>query len=453
MIEIKKRRTFSGGVHLHYFKEFTKDKAIESMPIPKRVVLPLSQHLGAPSQPIVEAGAEVQVGQQIAKPGGFVSVPLHATISGKVISIGRFPHPNGHLEESIVIEGDGREDDVPPVKERERYLQLENDELRKIIQEAGLVGLGGAAFPTHVKLSPPKDKPIDTLIINGAECEPYLTADHRLMLEQTTELIDGTLILKKILNPQKIFIGIEENKMEAVHAVAEATMHLPDVEVAILKVKYPQGGEKQLIKALTGREVPPPPGLPMDVACLVHNVATTISIAQAVKYSRPLIDKIVTVSGSAIKEPKNVRVRIGTLMHEVIEFCGGLTEEAGKIIIGGPMMGLAQYDMAVPVLKGTSGILIFTKDEIGEYESHPCIHCGKCVEVCPVRLTPSEMGNYVENGMMDKAEELGVMECIECGSCSYICPSKRWLVQFFRLAKAEINARRRKEAAKQGSRK
>jgi len=327
---------------------------------------------------------------------------------------------------------------------------MENDKLKKIVQEAGLVGLGGAAFPTHVKLSPPKEKPIDTLIINGAECEPYLTADHRLMLEQAKEIIDGMLIIKNILNPRRIFIGIEANKMDAVEAMRQATMHVADVEIAVLKVKYPQGGEKQLIKALTGREVPPPPGLPMDVGCLVHNIATTLSIAQAVKYGRPLIDKVVTVSGSGIEEPKNLRVRIGTLMHEVVEFCGSLKEEPGKIIVGGPMMGLAQYDLAVPIIKGTSGILIFTRDEVGDYQSQPCIHCGKCVEVCPIRLTPSEIGNYMEKSMMDKAEELGVMECIECGSCSYICPSKRWLVQFFRLAKAERNARRRKEAAKKG---
>lgn len=450
MIGITKRRTFSGGVHLHYFKEFTKDKPIEKLPIPNKVVLSLSQHLGAPSKPIVEVGDEVKVGQKIAEAGGFVSVPLHASITGKVVAIGRFPNPNGHLAQSIVIEGDGRAEDEPPIISRTRFFQMENDELKKIVQEAGLVGLGGAAFPTHVKLSPPKEKPIDTLIINGAECEPYLTADHRLMLEQAKEIIDGMLIIKKILNPKKVFIGIEANKMDAVEAMMQATMHVADVEVAVLKVKYPQGGEKQLIKALTGREVPPPPGLPMDVGCLVHNTATTLSIAQAVKYARPLIDKVVTVAGSAIKEPKNLRVRIGTLMHEIVEFCGGLKEEPAKIIIGGPMMGLAQYDLAVPIIKGTSGILIFTKEEVGDYQSQPCIHCGKCVEVCPIRLTPSEIGNYAEKGMMDKAEELGVMECIECGSCSYICPSKRWLVQFFRIAKAEINARRRKEAAKKG---
>ena len=304
--------------------------------------------------------------------------------------------------------------------------------------------MGGAAFPTHVKLSPPKEKPIDTVIINGAECEPFLTADHRLMLEQGEDIFKGLEIIRKILNPKRCFIGIENNKPDAIASLKNIAKNYKDIQVVSLKVKYPQGAEKQLIYALTGREVPSG-GLPMDVGCLVHNVGTAVSIYEAVGMRRPLIERIVTVTGPGIKNPKNIRARIGTPFAELIAFAGGYNDGAAKLIMGGPMMGMAQYTDQAPVIKGTSGILVMDEKMAALDEPKPCIYCSRCLEVCPQRLTPTLLGTFVEYERFEEAEKYHILDCMECGSCTYICPTKRNLVHLIKLGKMEASAIRKKK--------
>ncbi|MBN2135949.1 MAG: electron transport complex subunit RsxC [Acidobacteria bacterium] len=437
------KRTFRGGVHPHEYKELSEEKPIEKAKIPEKVVLPLSQNLGAPAKALVEVGAEVKIGQKIADAGGFVSVPLHAPISGKVTSIGNFLHPNGHLAPCIVIEkGDGPQE--MELKEVKGWEKLAKDKVLDAVKEAGLVGFGGATFPTHVKLSPPKDKPIDTIILNGAECEPFLTADHRLMLEQPEGIVEGLKILMKITGAKQGIIGIENNKMDAAKALADTIGDDKDIKVVVVKVKYPQGGEKQLIKSVLNREVPPPPGLPMDVGVVVQNVGTAVAVYEAVRYNKPFIERVVTVSGRGVKESKNLMVRIGTLMADLVDQCGGVTDDVDKIIMGGPMMGLSQFDLTVPAVKGTSGILIMRNGDTQTYEEQTCIKCGRCVQACPMKLVPNMLVKLVDNGRFEEAEQMNAMSCIECGSCSFACPAKIWLVQKIKYAKAEINARRKK---------
>jgi electron transport complex protein RnfC len=429
--------TFERGVHPEYQKELTSGKSIKSAQMPSRVVIPLSQHIGAPAKPEVKIGDEVKRGQIIGSPAGFVSSPVHSSISGKVIAIADFPHPSGKMVPSIVIENDGKDEGIS-FKENPDYLNLPSDEIKTIIREAGIVGLGGAAFPTSVKLSPPKEKPIDTVILNGAECEPYLTADHRLMVEHPQEIVEGLKIIMKVLGVKEGYIGIEENKPDAIEAMTSIVSNESNIQIYPLKVKYPQGAEKMLIKAITGREVPSM-GLPMDVGVVVQNVGTAMAIYEAVRYGKPLIERVVTVTGKGIKEPGNVRVRIGTLISDLVEQCGGLADGTVKVIVGGPMMGFAQWTLDVPVVKGTSGILVLTRDEyVPSEEYFSCIRCGRCIDACPMGLNPSMLSILSEKGRFSETKEYNIFDCFECGSCAFVCPSNRPMVQFMRLAKSQV---------------
>ena len=442
-----KLATFERGIHPEEVKELTEASPIVKAALPKRVVIPLSQHTGAPAKHEVAIGDTVKRNQLIGSAQGFVSAPVHASISGKVIAIGSFPHPSGRMIQSIVIEGDGKDEEMP-LKENPDYLNLSADMIKALIKDAGIVGLGGAAFPTNVKLSPPKEKPIDTVILNGAECEPYLTADHRLMLEQPEGIVAGLKIIMKTLGVTKGYIGIENNKPNAIEAMKKAVSTMKyavsseesaySIEVCPLKVKYPQGAEKMLIKAIKDREVPLR-GLPMDVGVVVQNVGTAFAVYEAVRYGKPLIERVVTVTGRGIKEPKNMMVRIGTLMSELIEQCGGFTDGAVKVIAGGPMMGFAQWSIDIPVLKGTSGILVLTEnDYVSSKKYLPCIRCGSCIDICPMGLNPSMLSILSEKGHYEEAKEYNLFDCFECGSCAYVCPSNRPVVQFIRLAKSQV---------------
>ena len=440
-----RKKTFKRGIHPPYRKTGTQDLPLVNMPPPERVVIPCFQHIGAPSEPIVAVGDEVNIGQPISQAKGFVSVPSHASISGKVIAIEPLPHPLGMKVEAVVIEGDGTDMHADGIGDRQDWSALTADQLKERIRDAGIAGLGGATFPTHVKLSPPEDQPIDTVLLNGAECEPYITADHRVMLEQSEAVIEGLKIILKMLNVSRAYIGIEANKPDAIAKMEALVAGEPNIAVVPLQVKYPQGAEKQLIYAVT-RRVVPAGALPMKVGCLVQNVGTAAAICQAVVQSTPLIERAVTVTGGGVREPKNLRVRIGTSFRDAIAFCGGTTEGAAKLVMGGPMMGIAQATDDVPVIKGTSCILVLDEKEAAlDIEPKPCISCGRCVDQCPMRLIPSVMATLVERERWDEAEDYGIMDCFECGSCAYTCPSKRHLTHLFKYGKSVI-AQRKKQA-------
>jgi H+/Na+-translocating ferredoxin:NAD+ oxidoreductase subunit C len=438
-----KLRTFAGGVHPFDGKKFTEKKSIEKLPLPKQVSIPLQQHIGAPTLPLVEKGSEVAAGQKLAEANGYISVPVHASISGKVKGIEEIDHPVTGRGKAVVIEGDGNEKWIDSIQYDEKYFDLPVNDLRNRIKEAGLAGMGGATFPTHVKLTPPSDKAIDTAILNGVECEPYLTSDHRLMLEHPEDILNGFRIIMKILGVKRGIIGIENNKKDAIALMRKSVSASKEIEVVSLPVKYPQGAEKQLIKATLNREVPSG-GLPMDIGVVVQNVGTAKAVFEAVAYKRPLTQRVVTVTGPGIKEPKNVLVPVGTAFQNVIDFCGGLTEKASKIVMGGPMMGITQPNLAVPVLKGTSGILILEDKQAHLSVEEPCINCGRCVAVCPSNLLPTNLQRLVINDRIDLAEQLHIMDCIECGSCSYICPANRYLVQSIRHGKHQVVQLRKK---------
>jgi electron transport complex protein RnfC len=434
---MSKTATFERGIHPEYHKDLAAGKSITRAVLPQRIVVPVSQHIGAPAKPEVAIGDEVKRGQVIGSTTGFVSSPVHSSISGKVIAIADFPTSVGRMVQSVVIESDGK-DEAVSFNEHPEYSSLSADEIRNIIKDAGIVGMGGAAFPTNVKLSPPKEKPIDAVLINGAECEPYLTADHRLMVEHPKEVVESLKIIMKSLNVKEGHIGIEENKPDAIEAMEAAVSGEPNIKVWPLEIKYPQGAEKMLIKAIKGREVPSK-GLPMDVGVVVQNVGTALAVYEAVRFGKPLIERVVTVTGSGIKEPSNMMVRVGTLMSDVIEQCGGLVEGAVKVISGGPMMGFAQWTLDVPVVKGTSGILVLAETEyVASDEYSACIRCGSCIDVCPMGLNPSSLSVYAEKGFYEDAKENNLFDCFECGSCAYVCPAKRPMVQFMRLAKSQV---------------
>ena len=436
-----KLKTFPGGLHPPDSKEYSAHKAIETCPLPEELVIPLSQHIGAPAEACVAKGDRVKKGQVIGQAKGFVSVPVHASTSGEVLAVEPRPHPAGKALLAVVIRPDGEDAWVDGLEEADPA-SLTPDEIRDRIRSAGIVGLGGATFPTHVKLSPPEGKTIDTLILNGVECEPYLTADHRLMLEQSERILDGVAILKKALGVETALIGIEANKPDAIEMMKKACAG-KGIEVVPLEVKYPQGAEKQLILAATGREVPSG-GLPMDVGVVVQNVGTAAAVSDAVRLGRPLIERIATVTGPCVVEPKNLRVRIGASLSHLVEFCGGLKEEPAKIIMGGPMMGQTQLSLDVPAIRGTSGVLLLGEGDVDPKEAGPCIRCGRCVRVCPARIMPTTIAAYARLDLIDEAEAFDAMDCIECGCCTYTCPASLPLVQSIRYAKAAILAKRRK---------
>ncbi len=436
--------SFIGGIHPVYNKITRKNK-IEVTPLPKKVILPLQQHIGAPCESLVKEGDLVKVGQKIAESKGFVSAPIHASVSGKVLGIAKSPHPVLGECNSIIIESTGKIEWDESVKKRDNIENLTKDELKQIIKEAGIVGLGGAAFPTHVKLSPPQEKKIDTVILNGAECEPYLTCDHRLMLEQPEKIIKGFEIIIKILEPKQCYIGIEDNKENAIALFEEKLqdLNLQDkIKVVRLKTVYPQGAEKNLIYSIIKRKVPNAGGLPMDVGVVVQNVGTAKAIYDAIYDGKPLIERIVTVTG-AVKEPKNLLVRLGTPVKDLIEFCQGYEGSTGKIISGGPMMGIAQYTDEIPIIKGSSGVLVQREEVIKEQE-RDCIRCGRCIDVCPMQLMPTMISQYAQKDDFDNANEYFALDCYECGCCSYVCPSKIPLVHYIKYAKAELMKRKKK---------
>lgn len=429
-----------GGVHPAENKKNTNQKNIEAIPLPKKVIIPLIQHIGAPAKAIVNVGDKVLKGQRIAEPSGYVSVAYHASTSGTVTQIASLPHPFGDSLPAIVIESDGEDQWMYGMLKKVDPMGLSVEQIRETIQNLGIVGLGGAAFPTHVKLNPPKEMKIDTFILNGVECEPYLTADHRIMLEDTRKIIQGIKIFMKVLGVSNGYIGIEENKPDAIELMKKETFDLPDIKVVALKLKYPQGGEKQLIKAITGREVPSG-GLPGSVGCVVQNAATAAAVADAVCEGIPLIERVATITGDSVNEPKNVRFRIGTPISEIIDFCGGLKEDTAKVIMGGPMMGIAQYRLDVPAIKGTSGLLCLGENMVSKEMPTVCIKCARCVDACPIGLIPTTIGRLSQLRRFDDAKDFNALDCIECGCCSYGCPSKIQLVQQIRTAKTKITAK------------
>jgi len=435
--------TFKGGVHPPHFKEFTEKVAIGRANEPSMVIIPMQQHIGAPCEPIVKVGDRVKIGEKIGEAKAFVSAPIHSSVAGVVKKIVAMDSPGGSKVLSVIIESDGTNEVHESIKPKEDISILTREEILSFIKDAGVTGMGGAGFPTHVKLSPPPEKKIDTIILNGAECEPYLTADHRLMLESPEKVVYGLKAIMKVVGVDKGFIGIEMNKPDAIEIMQKAVANEPNIEVSPLVTKYPQGDEKRLINSVTGREVPAG-GLPMDVGVVVNNVGTAAAIANVLQTGMPVIERIVTITGRAVNNPKNLIVKIGTPFKEVIEQCGGYNGTPWKILMGGPMMGLAQFTDEVPVIKGTSGILVLTEKEARIPEPQPCIRCGKCVSICPINLQPLYISQLSLNKMFDETVKYHVLDCIECGSCSFICPSKRPLVDSIRIAKREVIAKRKK---------
>ena len=433
---LKLKRSFKGGVHPNENKQYTESKPTEELPLPEKVIIPLQQHLGRPSKAIVEKGAKVKVGDPVSEADGFVSLPCHASVSGTVKSIEPHIHPLGEKILSVIIESNGENQHSDSIKFNPDYMNLSGEEMKNLIYESGIAGMGGATFPTHVKLSPPLEKKIDTVILNGAECEPFLTGDHRLMLEETVNIINGFRIIMKILNVKRGIIGIENNKPDAISIMKKVSAEFQELNVVSLNVKYPQGAEKQLIYALTGRKVPAGK-LPMEVGCVVQNVGTAKAVYDAVAYKMPLIDRIVTVAG-CITYQKNLKVKIGTPLKDLIDYCGGFECPPKKIIMGGPMMGIALHSLDTPVIKGTSGIVLLREDQVNLGKTTACLNCGKCVEICPMNLMPNVISGYSKYNRWEDAKEAFSLDCIECGCCSYICPAKINLVQNIKYAKFKI---------------
>lgn len=439
--------TGSGGIHPDDAKKTTAAQPVVDFPVPPMLAVSLAQHLGAPSKPLVKKGDLVLKGQPIADSAGFVSSRVHAPTSGKIISVGPRLTASGKTAPVIEIEADGQDQAVAVEPPAGDWTALAPRELIDRIHQAGIIGMGGAGFPTHVKLSPPPGKTIQTLILNGAECEPFLTADHRLMLEQAAAVIAGIQVLQRIFKDAQVRIAVEDNKPDALAALAQAASGLSgDVQIIRLRTAYPQGAEKQLIYSITGREVPSG-GLPMDVQTLVENVATAQAIGDAVIRGRPLIERVLTVTGPAVTQPRNIRARIGTPFSDLIAFCGGPRGPVGRLICGGPLMGVAQSGLAGAVTKTTSGLLVLPPERSAPFSSMPCISCGRCVEACPMRLLPCTLSEASESDQDATAEEFNVLDCIECGCCAYVCPAHRPLVQHLRRSKARVQALRKQRDA------
>jgi electron transport complex protein RnfC len=434
-------KTFTlGGIHPEENK-LSANAPIEVLPVPKQAVIPMGQNLGAPSKPIVSRGDQVKVGQLIAEASGFISANIHSPVSGKVLKIDNILDASGYKRQGIVInvEGDEWEESIDRSDDIVEEITLGAKEIVDRVKQMGLVGMGGATFPTNVKLMPPPGKVAEYLLINGVECEPYLTSDHRLMLEKGKEILIGTKILMKALNVTKAVIGIENNKPDAINHLTEMAKGFEGIEVQPLKVRYPQGGEKQLIKAVLNREVPSGK-LPIEVGCVVQNVGTTFAVYEAVQKNKPLFERVVTVTGKGVRKPSNFLARIGTPIKDLVDAAEGLPESTGKIINGGPMMGKALTSLDIPVVKGSSGILLMQENESRRKPESPCIRCSKCTYVCPMGLEPFLLARVAKIGNFEIAEKEMVMDCIECGSCQYTCPANIPLLDYLRLGKTMVGA-------------
>lgn len=430
--------SFKHGIHPPENKDITSGIASRRFPFPKEVILPLSQHIGTPAKALVQAGDRVERGDVIAEAAGFISSAVHATAAGTVKSIELWPHPNGSMVPSIRIDVDPNSSQMRRNRIVPRWQDVKDEDLSKEIARAGIVGLGGAAFPSHVKLCPPKDQPVELLLINGCECEPYLTSDHRVMLEMPDKVYTGIRIALKALGITRAVIGIEANKADAIEIMRKTKPDDLDVTIQPLQVKYPQGAEKMLIKAVMGREVPSG-ALPSAIGAMVQNVATAANVAAVFETGHPLIERIITVTGRGIHKPGNWKIPFGTKLRDVIEHCGGFTEDAAEIVFGGPMMGLGQANLDVPILKANGGILILSRDECKRQDIMPCIRCGKCLDACPVFLNPQLMGVLAKAEHYEELEtEANLKDCMLCGSCSFVCPSNIPLSQLFAMARTQI---------------
>jgi electron transport complex protein RnfC len=437
-----KLSTFKKGLHPEDYKYFSQDKAIEILALPDDVYIPLQQHIGVPCEPLVKVGDKVKTGQIIANTGAYVSAPVHSSITGVVKDIEKYYHPLGMRATMIHIKREGDEE-WELLEKIEDWKWAPKKKLIQTIRDAGIVGLGGATFPTHVKLSPPDDKAIDSFILNGVECEPYLTSDDRLMIEQADKILEGMAIMMHILDVKKGYIGIENNKPKAIAHMQKRLVELGyPFSVVPLKVKYPQGAEKMLIYSVLKRNVPANK-LPMDVGVVVNNVATAFAVAEAIKEAKPLVRRVITVTGDGVNEPKNLMARLGTPFKDLFEACGGVKDDVHRIFMGGPMMGMTQYHLESPVVKGSSGIVAVTEDLVEEISQFPCIRCGACVHVCPMNLMPLRLSKFSQARETEKLEDFGAMSCIECGSCSFICPANIPLVQWIKVGKVRV-----REAAK-----
>ena len=435
---------FRHGVHPPEHKELTASHRIRRMPYPAEVVIPLRQHAGKPAKLVVKEGDRVLRGDVLGEADGFVSVPVHASASGRIVEIGLWPHPDGSMDTAIRIAVDQFSPQVPRPRLVPRWESLSPDEIVSAVQQGGVVGLGGAAFPTHVKLAPPRDLSVDTIILNGAECEPYLTTDHRIMVEYPERVHLGARIMMRSLGARRVVIGVERNKPDAIEALERTRPTDIDVTILPLTVKYPQGAEKMLIKTVTGREVASGK-LPVSLGVIVQNVGSAASIAEIFDTGLPLLERIVTVSGPGVREPANLIVPVGTKLGDLLAACGGTTEDAEEILFGGPMMGVAQSSLDVPIVKGTTGVIVLTTPQINAAESYPCIRCGRCIDACPVFLNPSALADYARTARYEEMEALHLMDCMLCGSCSYVCPSQIPLAQLFQVSKTSL---RRMKSAK-----
>lgn len=446
-------KTFSiGGIHPAENK-LSAGSPIREAALPKQAIFSMYQHIGAPARPVVKKGDVVKVGTILAEAGGFVSAPVHASVSGKVSKVDVALDASGTRRTAIIVDVEGDEWEES-IDRSEKLIRLENcpnldaPTIIEKIKQAGIVGMGGATFPTHVKLCPPPGQKAECVIINAVECEPYLTADHSLMLEKTEEILVGVALLMKAAGVERAYIGIENNKPDAIELMTEKAKAYPSIEIVPLKVQYPQGGEKQLIDAITGRQVPAPPAIPINVGAIVQNVGTAFAVYEAVMKNKPLISRIITVTGKSVTQPSNLLARLGTPMTQLIEECGGLPADTGKIIGGGPMMGKALLSLDVPMTKGSSGLLIMNEAEARRGQAEPCIRCAKCVSACPMGLEPYLLAKISMQQAWDEAEQEFITSCIECGSCSFTCPSHRPLLDNIRVGKATVMGIIRERATK-----
>lgn len=440
---MKGQKTFSkGGIHPHDYKSYTEKKPIRNAHIPSISIIPMHQHMGKPAECIVQVGDLLKEGMLIGRSTGFFSANIYSPVPGTVTEIKEIYLPNGLKCQAVVVELAGEFDRSGKDEKKHEWEQLSGKELLDKISDMGIVGLGGATFPTHVKFSIKEGASVEYFVVNAVECEPFLTCDHRLMLEKTAEIMEGVRIVKKILNPDHVIIGIETNTPDAI----EEMRRINEVkglgfEIVPLKTQYPQGDEKQLLKATINREVPSG-GLPLDIGAVVANVGSIFAIYEAVALNKPLVERVVTVTGSIIKNPSNLKAKIGTKIGELIEECGGFTEEPGKIVVGGPMMGFTTFDLDMPVTKGVSGILAFSKKEIKSARETSCIQCGRCIKACPLGLNPTTLFKWIDHLDYDQAQEIGLFDCKECGCCSYVCPAKLPLVHTMRLGKLMLRKKK-----------